>query len=97
MSAAKHTPGPWSVTGMAVYAGTITGTSADEALLEVTSTYGSSFSADEARATARLIAAAPDLAACLYRVLGVLQNGDFPASHLMADARDALRIAGVQA
>src|SRR5688572_8573341 len=70
----KFTPGPWAVTGYARKVGVVAN---DLLICEVEGGGASNPKVlEQARANARLIAAAPDLydAACV--VLGILENGD---------------------
>jgi hypothetical protein len=79
----KHTPGPWSVD-----AGYIVGL-ADPENAETIAEFGD---AEPSEADARLIAAAPELAAALQYVLECIERGDTTD---MQPARDALQQAGL--
>ena len=85
MSAPKHTPGPWAVSGREINGPIDTGV-----IVARIPEWGILADApDPGRANARLIAAAPDLLAALEAVAEFWAGGDVPAE-LDAQMRAAL-------
>lgn len=69
MTEAKHTPGPWTVTGQKEYAYQIgIGVVTDRGIDPIAAAYGDG---EAAKANAQLIAAAPDLLAACQQMLSM--------------------------
>lgn len=87
----KHTPGPWHVgekTGMAVF-------SDEQLLADCTCAYGMAYT--EAKANARLIAAAPDLLSALNAIINHPAHEDPLSGRKVIAARAAIaRATGAQ-
>ena len=79
MSTKKHTPGPWAVYE-SMGAETVIGRIGVKA--EVDIAHCNNCDTSEARANARLIAAAPDLLFALDQAVTSMQDSGYPNSHL---------------
>ena len=90
----KHTPGPWTMHPRFDYGAEVRALLAPVAWCGVASTHGASSSqsidAAEARANARLIAAAPDLLAALHRISLASQNSMSSKEECGRIAREAI-------
>ena len=86
MSAPKHTPGPWAILETGCAHPTITNGIGVNVCTVSGTDMGYMLPAEEERANARLIAAAPELLAMLYELAPEDCNGDESCRHCRAHA-----------